>query len=244
MAFPMNIDETIRKRFESLISEGQTLTQVMENEEAKNEQLRQNGIYIVENDSQYAPYQAFLTKVITLIQMVLANSERATQIIDSFNRMRRESYSVQRIVGTLQGLQDDYVNGMLDSLSRMIGAEIASDYMGQAKQLLGEGVSKQYDHVPAAVLAGAVLEGSLRRLCQRHTPEISIFKGDGEQPKKVTVLIDELKAAGLYNELKAKQLRAWADIRNAAAHGRFEDFERHQVEAMISGIQSFLADHL
>jgi len=244
MALPTNIDQAIRQRFESLITEGQKLAQVMKKEGEQNQRDRNYALLTGESNSQYAPYQAFLTKVITLIHMVLDDSKRATQIIDDINGMRRASYSVQRIVGTLQGLQDDYVNGMLDSLSRMIGAEIASDYMGQAKQLLGEGVSKQYDHVPAAVLAGAVLEDSLRRLCQRHTPEISIFKGDGEQPKKVTVLIDELKAAGLYNELKAKQLRAWADIRNAAAHGHFEDFERHQVEAMISGIQSFLADHL
>ena len=30
-------------------------------------------------------------------------------------------------------------------------------------------------------------------------------------------LIDDLKAVNVYNELKAKQLRSWADIRNAAA---------------------------
>ncbi len=39
-------------------------------------------------------------------------------------------------------------------------AEIAADYMGQAEELLNEGSSGKYDHVPAAVLAGAVLEKS------------------------------------------------------------------------------------
>lgn len=57
-------------------------------------------------------------------------------------------------------------------------------------------------------------------------------------------LIDELKSAGVFNELKAKQLRGWADIRNAAAHGESEKFKRTDVEAMIPGVANFLADHL
>ena len=57
-------------------------------------------------------------------------------------------------------------------------------------------------------------------------------------------LIDELKTAGVFNELIAKQLRAWADIRNAAAHGEFDRFSRSDVETMIKGIDSFLATYM
>jgi len=45
------------------------------------------------------------------------------------------------------------------------------------------------------------------------------------------------------NELKAKQLRAWADIRNAAAHGEFDKFKRADVEGMIRGVSDFLATY-
>ncbi len=64
------------------------------------------------------------------------------------------------------------------------------------------------------------------------------------QYKMMNALIDDLKKAGLYNELKAKRLRAWADIRNAAAHGEFDEFDRKDTEEMLKGVQNFLADYM
>ena len=57
-------------------------------------------------------------------------------------------------------------------------------------------------------------------------------------------LIDDLKEAGVFNEIYAKQLRAWADIRNAAAHGQFEEFTKEQVALMIEGINQFLFNYM
>jgi hypothetical protein len=54
-------------------------------------------------------------------------------------------------------------------------------------------------------------------------------------------LIDELRKVEVFNELKAKDLRAWTDIRNAAAHGKFDEFHRSDVERMIKGVADFLA---
>jgi len=62
--------------------------------------------------------------------------------------------------------------------------------------------------------------------------------------KTLSPLIQELKKSGVFNEAKAKQLQAWADIRNLAAHGEFSQFKRSEVEPMITGINSFLADYL
>ena len=57
----------------------------------------------------------------------------------------------------------------------------------------------------------------------------------------MNALIDELRKAGAFNEIQAKQLRGFADIRNAAAHGNFSEFTRAHVENMIQGVESFLA---
>ena len=89
--------------------------------------------------------------------------------------------------------------------------------------MLKNGGSGKYDHVPAAVLAGAVLEKGLRTICSQQQPEISTVSPKGE-PKTMNPLIDDLKKAGVFNELKAKQLRSWADVRNKAAHGEFDQF--------------------
>jgi hypothetical protein len=93
------------------------------------------------------------------------------------------------------------------------------------------------------ILAGAVLEKALRKLCDEHQPPIATVDGNGN-PKTLNPLIDDLKKANVFNELKAKQLRAWADIRNKSAHGQFDQFKRTDVEQMIAGVRTFLADYL
>lgn len=150
-------------------------------------------------------------------------------------------------VGKLKAIKDDFENGFLANLSMQIEAEIAADYMGQAEQLLNDGSSGAYDHIPAAVLTGAVLEKSLRTLCTQNIPPISTVRTTARgssEPLNLNALIDELKRATLFNEPKAKQLRAWADIRNAAAHGEFDKFSRSDVEQMIEGVKNFLATYM
>jgi len=151
--------------------------------------------------------------------------------------------AINRLRGLIRGLKAAYEDGMLERLTEHIEAQVTADYLGQATQLLKEGTSKKYEHVPAAVLTGAILEDALRRLCKRQSPPTAILKPSGDH-KTMMPLIDDLKKAGLYNELKATQLRAWTHIRNKAAHGEFEQFKKGDVEEMLSGVQNFLADYL
>ena len=146
-------------------------------------------------------------------------------------------------ISQLKGLKDDFHKGYLGDLGLEIESAIAADYMSQAEQLLAEGHSGKYDYVPAAVLAGAVLEKSLRTLCDKQSPSISTVNDKGK-PLTLNSLINVLKQNNLFNELTAKQLRAWADIRNSAAHGNFDEFNRSQVDLMIQGINDFLANHM
>jgi hypothetical protein len=143
----------------------------------------------------------------------------------------------------LEALREDLEKGFLDDLALRIEAEMAANYMGQAEALLGEGISGKFDHVPAAVLAGAVLGNALKTLCDQQQPPIATADANGA-PKTLNPLIDDLKARGVFNELKAKQLRSWADARNKAAHGQFDQFKKSDVEPMIQGINGFLADYL
>jgi hypothetical protein len=145
--------------------------------------------------------------------------------------------------GLLSAVRHSLDIGILPDPALTIEATIAADYLGQAEHLLDEGQTGQYDHVPAAVLAGAVLEKALRSLCDQQTPPIDTNKANGE-PKTMDPMIDDLKKVGVFNALKAKQLKSWAGIRNAAAHGRFSDFTRADVEQMLPGITTFLVDYL
>jgi hypothetical protein len=146
-------------------------------------------------------------------------------------------------ISILKGIKEDFERGFLDDISAAIEAEIAADYMGHAESLLREEQSGKYDHVPAAVLAGAVLEKALRTLCDRQLPRIPTVNAKNDA-KTLNPLIDDLKKAGVFNELKAKQLRSWADTRNKAAHGEFNQLSKTDVEVMLQGITNFLADYL
>lgn len=233
MPLPPELDGKIRSRFDELIKDGTELIPKLT---------------VLNYAEHIAEYQELAVKSCNLIEKVLSNSERGKEFQRSIEEIKEIERGTERqtkiIVGILKGLKDDYENGFLDDLEKWIAADISADYMGQAEALLGEGIPGQYDHVPAAVLCGAVLEDSLRRLCQRQTPSISIIKSNNGQPKKLNALIDELQKAKVFNKPKVGQLRWWAQIRNSAAHGKFKEFTREDVESMLKGVENFLADYL
>jgi len=181
------------------------------------------------------------TKSASLLSQVLLKGSVHEKAAVSF--LSVTAPGLEGAISILRALKDDFDQGFLDNLFLRIEAEVAADYMGQAENLLQEGSSGKYDHVPAAVLAGAVLEKALRKMCDLQLPPISTTKPNGET-KTLNPLIDDLKQSGLFNELKAKQIRSWADIRNKAAHGEFDQFKKEDVEQMIVGISNFLPDHL
>jgi hypothetical protein len=49
-----------------------------------------------------------------------------------------------------------------------------------------------------------------------------------------------LVKAGVYNTLLQKQITASADIRNKAAHGKFDEFNKKDVERMIDQVRLFM----
>lgn len=163
--------------------------------------------------------------------------------LDTFQNLANNPGQLTFGISFLRSLREDIDRGFLQNLASEIESEITADYMGQAENLLKEGSPGKYDHVPAAVLAGAVLEKSLKTICSQLSPPEHINTQNGS-PLKLNALIDALKKRDVYNELTAKQLRAWADIRNQAAHGNFEEFTKDQVGSMVSGITNFLIQHL
>lgn len=242
MSLPSQISQKYLARFTNLISEGESIQQAV---------ITIPGKYyedVFRKTHQHAPSHRIdrerLTKWKTNSVSLL------DQVIPSTSVHRRIIAAVQEItalhelvwgISSLRGLADDLENGFLSDISTQIESALASNYMEQAEGLLKEGQSGKYDHVPAAVLAGAVLEKSLRSLCDKQVPPVPTLNSKGEQ-KTLNPLIDDLKKSGLFNESKAKQLRAWAAIRNHAAHGEFDQFNRTDVEQLLQGVNNFLAD--
>lgn len=194
------------------------------------------------NMASYPEFVEWRTSSIAILDQVVPSSSLLRKTVDSFHTLNNEPSKVEFAVAFLRSVRKELARGSLDSLALQIEAAVLTDYMTQAAGLLAQ-TREESTHIPAAVLAGASLERSLRTLCQALEPpepvtnERDDFLGMG-------ALIDALKKRQAFNELQAKQLRAWAAIRNSAAHGKYDEFSRHQVEQMIEGIDAFLAQHV
>ena len=58
--------------------------------------------------------------------------------------------------------------------------------------------------------------------------------------KKVETLNAELKKAGVYETLDQKNVTAWYDLRTKAAHGKYKEYNKEQVDLMVQGIRGFI----
>ncbi|MEG3898804.1 MULTISPECIES: DUF4145 domain-containing protein [unclassified Microcoleus] len=246
MTLPPKVFNKYLDRFDELIQEGERIYKVIK--------YVSNGFF---RDPVQVPrpltqqeleepqkLEAWNLNYLTLLDQIIPPRSVNRKLLDEKGIVPREAHDkLNTRISRLKGLKDDFQKGYLGDLGLEIEAAIVADYMGQAEQLLAEGQSGKYDHVPAAVLAGAVLEKSLRTLCDKQSPSISTVNDKGK-PLTLTPLIEALKKNKVFNEVTAKQLRGWADIRNSAAHGHFDNFNRSDVDLMIQGINHFLATHM
>lgn len=245
MSLPPQLKDKIKDRFDKLISKGEELLsnpKVIQKLKSRN-MLTGEVRTRPEEHVDFSGLVKWRTDCNVLLSMLFSNSQVHNETASSFNKLKTRTDNVQWGIATLKSLKENLEEGFLDDLSAQIGAEIASDYMTQAENLIGEGAGGAYNHVPAAVLSGVVLEKALRELCEKQEAAISTVKANGEH-KTMNPLIDDLKKAGVYNETRAKQLRHFADIRNHAAHGRFDEFNVDDVKAMIEGVNRFLSEYL
>jgi hypothetical protein len=92
----------------------------------------------------------------------------------------------------------------------------------------------------AAVIAGSTLEEHLRKLAAKHG--VAVTKPNGT-PVKADTLNAELIKAETYNALVQKQVTAWLDLRNKAAHGKYGEYDDAQVAALIRDVLDFAAKY-
>ncbi|WP_321289389.1 hypothetical protein [uncultured Sunxiuqinia sp.] len=143
---------------------------------------------------------------------------------------------LKNIIGVVQALKDDLENDYLKTLNELIHADIFSDYLDMAEYLLSEGYKD-----PSAVIAGSTLESHLRKLCEKNSISIEFENTKGKVvAKKADLLNSELAKEEIYNKTFQKQITAWLDLRNNAAHGKYEEYKDTEVKLMIRGITNFL----
>ena len=111
---------------------------------------------------------------------------------------------------------------------------------------LGEQAAYYLDEshlLAAAVVIGAALEEHLRQLAGKHGLAVTQTNSKGKvQPRRASEMNDDLHKAKAYSQPEWRQLQAWLDLRNEAAHGKPEFQKRTDadVRPMVDGIRAFM----
>ncbi len=159
------------------------------------------------------------------------NSEYYLHLQENFKHAGYHS-DMARGMAVLNAAWNDYSKGYLNELKTLVRAEIFDDFLELAQYLYDQGY-----YQPAAVLAGGVLEDSLRKVCDK--------SGIPLQAKpKLDSMNAELAKQGVYNTLVQKRITWLADIRNKAAHAQWSTFSATDVDAMLRQVRDFVTDYL
>jgi hypothetical protein len=138
--------------------------------------------------------------------------------------------------GILKAIKSELDGGWLLTLKDIVSAEVFSNFLDMSDHLLKENYKD-----PAAVIIGSVLEEHLRQLCSKNTIPIEENKSGRMVPKKADHLNNELSANSVYNKLDQKNVTAWLDLRNKAAHGKFSEYNKEQVELTLRAVTEFIS---
>ena len=137
---------------------------------------------------------------------------------------------VAAVLGLLTSAAAESSAGLLTSLESHFVGLAFEEFLRHASAYL-----RQDKKIEAAVLASAVLEDTVKRLCRKH----------GIDVKNLTLdpLIGALIGAGVIGKVKAQRLRAYVAVRNKAAHADWNALDQHDLRQMIEGVEELLETH-
>ncbi|MEU3444666.1 hypothetical protein ABZ755_30475 [Streptomyces griseoincarnatus] len=164
----------------------------------------------------------------------LPGSTYAKQLAEVRSTRSSDGWRLEALHGIAVGLRDDIRSGWVASVVELVHADMHSDYLEMAESLLGSGYKD-----PAAVITGTSLEVHVRALCVKS----GIATDVAGRPKKADTMNADLKKAGVYDGLQQKQVTAWMDLRNKAAHGNYADYDKAQVRLFIDGVRAFMVKY-
>jgi hypothetical protein len=229
----MNIKQKIEKQFEDLQTEGRRLRKAQD--------------AIAELSMNFDPTsqervglhktsrEAFGIRAVQLIEMVCGKLSPHSQRITDLERTRiNYEYSpLDHHIGVLEAAKADFKDGMFDDVRRLVRADLLDDFLSQAEELLASGFSEA-----SVSLGGAVLEDTLRKLCDKHSLA---------RPAKTTIdgLNVLLVKAQVYDGLVQKRITQLAHLRNDADHGRsLGTVKPADAEDMLKWTRRFVTDYL
>ena len=144
---------------------------------------------------------------------------------------------IPRIVGVVVALQADLKAGYLKTVSELIHGEVFGDFLEMGDHLLERGYKDA-----AAVVTGSTLEAHLRQLCQKFGIQVEVADSRGNlRAKKADRMNSDLAGASAYSNLDQKSVIGWLDLRNKAAHGKYDEYSSAQVALLNQAVRDFIS---
>lgn len=184
-------------------------------------------------------YENFVTLALAAVRRSTGNNsiydEQAIHIANFRKEGRRTDWNrlAGSLVGLLETIREAINSGYLDRTTDIIHGAVFADFLEMAQHLLDQGYKDA-----AAVIAGSSLEAHLRHLCHTHGVDATCEDG---KPKKADRMNADLVKANAYEVLDQKNITAWLDLRNKAAHGEYDKYTPEMVGNLISGIRNFMS---
>ena len=150
------------------------------------------------------------------------------QIFDKENTAK-DTTKIQMGIGILRSVKENLESGFVDRVKYSAHADVLESLLESAQDSLNGG-SKD----AAAVLLGPILENGLRKIAEENGVKIKGKSSIGLLDKKLT-------QKGVY---ESNDMGKWNDIRTAAAHGKFDEYDDKEVKEMMRGVRKFLAQNL
>lgn len=147
-----------------------------------------------------------------------------------------ETVKAGLIVGIIKALKGDLEDGYLQSFPELVRGEMFENLNEMARHLLQEGYKDA-----AAVIAGASLESHLRQLSNKYGVSIDHVAKDGITKWKTAERLNQDLGKKAYSLFDQKQITAWLDLRNNAAHGNRSEYDDDKVAKLIEWVGDFIS---
>lgn len=196
-------------------------------------QMQRNSAYKDLSDLPKEDRQSLITSSISAIHRISGENSTYSKEINKIQQLNPYLHThTSEVLGVIKALKYDIENGYIQTLVEIVHSNVFSDFLEMSSHLNENGYKDA-----AAVIAGTTLENHLKQLSDKNG--ISLLDDKG-RPKKVSSLNVELTKNSVYEKLDNKNVTAWLDLRNKAAHGDYDSYNSDQVKLLISSIQDFI----
>lgn len=179
--------------------------------------------------------QAWLTSAVNVVRALCPRGSIFVSEVDELiERQRKQSgiepVAIRKMLGVLQSVKNDVEAGLVQRIEDTAFAAAFDDFLDHAADYHKGGKIKE-----AAVLVSVVLEDALKRIAAKH----ELQSGRSLEP-----IIEDLVRIGVLTSVKAKRLKSYTAVRNAALHAEWDKLDLSDIGQAISGVRELLDQQL